>query len=67
MVETDTRCSRLIDEAEASSFKLRSKEEVEAELRRALKAKVERRGQSRLRRVPGRRWRGGHGGAGEGG
>ena len=44
MVETDTRCSRLIDEAEASRFKIRSKEEVEAELRRALKAEVERRG-----------------------
>ena len=42
--ETETRCYRLIGEAEASRFKIRAKGEVEADLRRALEAEVERRG-----------------------
>ena len=41
MEEIDTRCSRLIDESEASRFKIRAKGEVKAELRRALEAETE--------------------------
>ena len=44
MEEIDTRCSRLIDESEASRFKIRAKGEVEVELRRLLKDELERRG-----------------------
>ena len=42
--ETETRCYRLIGEAEASRFKIRAKGEVEVELRRLLKDELERRG-----------------------
>ena len=42
--EVETRCSRIMYEAELSRFYLRDKGEVGAELRRALEADSERRG-----------------------
>ena len=40
----ETRCSRIMAEAEASRFELRSKEEVDVGLKRLLEAKAKRRG-----------------------
>ena len=42
--EAENRCSCIIGKSEASSFDLRAKGEVKADLRRALEAKAERRG-----------------------
>ena len=42
--EAETICSRFTDEAEASSFDIRSKGGVKTEIRRALEAEADRRG-----------------------
>ena len=41
--DAETRCSYLTDKAKASRFELRSKGEVEADIRRAMEAEAERR------------------------